>query len=114
MLEDRKKIDVKNERGQFVNYLALVIIILSSGILIVLISMASNNLGAKDGESFKGVKELLNILLPLVGTWMGTILAFYFSRDNFEAANNSVQQMVKQITTDEKLQEFKASDVMIK
>lgn len=27
--------------------------------------------------------------LPLLGTWVGTVLAFYFARDNFEAATDS-------------------------
>lgn len=34
-------------------------------------------------------------VLPLLGTWVGTVLAFYFSRENFEAANKSVQDLVK-------------------
>jgi hypothetical protein len=42
-------------------------------------------------------------LLPLLGTWVGTILAFYFSKENFEAASRSVTEMAKQMTPQQKL-----------
>ncbi|PHS03076.1 MAG: hypothetical protein COA78_19310 [Blastopirellula sp.] len=32
---------------------------------------------------------VLTGVLPLLGTWVGTILAYYFSKDNFEAAASS-------------------------
>jgi hypothetical protein len=52
-------------------------------------------------------------MLPLWGTWIGTVLAYYFSKDNFESANRSVQKLVDKITTEKKLESVKASDVMI-
>jgi len=39
----------------------------------------------------------------LVGTWVGTLLAFYFSRENFESASRSMQQAIRQLTPDERL-----------
>lgn len=35
-------------------------------------------------------------LLPLLGTWVGTILAFYFARDNLQAATDSTVKLLKQ------------------
>lgn len=101
---------------RFVNTLALIIIILSGAIVLLLIYLAWRHIGGgKDDESFKNTKDVISILLPLVGTWMGTILAFYFSKENFEAANQRVKELVNQITSiDEKLQVLKASDVMKK
>src|SRR5436305_2257960 len=32
-------------------------------------------------------------VLPLLGTWVGTVLAFYFARDNLEAATQSTLQL---------------------
>jgi hypothetical protein len=32
-------------------------------------------------------------VLPLLGTWVGTVLAFYFARENFEAATQSTLQL---------------------
>jgi hypothetical protein len=36
-------------------------------------------------EAGDTAKEILAILLPVLGTWIGTVLAFYFGRENFEA-----------------------------
>jgi len=43
-------------------------------------------------------KEVFNSLLPMFGTWVGTLLAFYFSKDNFEAATRSVTNMAGKIS----------------
>jgi ascorbate-specific PTS system EIIC-type component UlaA len=32
-------------------------------------------------------------LLPLWGTWLGTVLAFYFGKANFEAASNAFKRV---------------------
>lgn len=100
------------DRATFVHYIASAIILLSAVVLLYI--LGSYFSGNRNYTSFREAKELLNILLPLIGTWMGTILAFYFSKENFQAANDSVKNLVNQITsTDEKLQVIKASDVMI-
>lgn len=101
--------------NRFVNYLAIMIIVLSAIILILLIAMVWAHVDAKAGDtSYQNTKDVIAILLPVIGTWMGTILAFYFSKENFEAANKRVQEMVSKISsTDEKLQVLKVSDVMI-
>ena len=59
------------------------------------------------------VQYIFGALLPLIGTWMGTILAYYFSKENFQAANQSVQNLVSQITSTQKLESIKTRDVMI-
>lgn len=103
-----------NDKWPFINTLAYTIVLFSAAVLIFLIVMASDHLADKD-DSFKSIKDFIGILLPLIGTWMGTILAFYFSKQNFEAANQRVREMVNQITTtDEKLETFNVADVMIK
>jgi hypothetical protein len=107
-----------SEKKLFVNKLALIIILLSGIILIILIIMAWRYIMKTEGAdnpSFTNVKDLLTILLPLIGTWVGTILAFYFSKENFSAANQRVKELINQITpTDSNLQVLNAVDVMIK
>jgi hypothetical protein len=57
------------------------------------------------GASFTGkpetVKEsaqlLVSSLLPVFGTWVGTVLAFYFSKENFEAANRGTIDLVRSV-----------------
>jgi hypothetical protein len=47
-------------------------------------------------------RSVFNALLPLLGTWVGTVLAYYFSRKNFESASQSVERMVT-LTVEQKL-----------
>src|SRR5262245_15336751 len=54
-------------------------------------------------EFVKNWKDITGILLPVIGTWIGTVLAFYFTKENFEAANRSVQSMVGRISLQDQL-----------
>jgi hypothetical protein len=45
---------------------------------------------------------IFNIILPVMASWVGTILAFYFGRENFESANKQVQEMVQRLTPDQR------------
>jgi hypothetical protein len=59
-------------------------------------------------------QNVLNSVLPLFGTWVGTVLAYYFSRDNFEAASASTERLVRQLSPEEKLRSTMVADVMSK
>ncbi len=52
-------------------------------------------------------------IVGLVGTWVGTVLAFYFSKENFDAASASTQKLVDSITTRDKLNSTLVKDAMI-
>jgi hypothetical protein len=52
-------------------------------------------------------------LLPLWGTWVGAVIAFYFGKENFDVANKSVQQVIDKLTPDEKIAKIPVKDVMI-
>lgn len=52
-------------------------------------------------------------LLPLWATWVGTIIAFYFGKDNFEAATKSYQDVIKSLTPDDKIASISVKDIMI-
>ncbi len=52
-------------------------------------------------------------VLPLLGSWVGTVLAYYFSRQNFESANRSVASLTKQLTGDDRLKAIPVKDKMI-
>ncbi len=41
---------------------------------------------AENGTKFTGVKEIISMILPVLGAWIGTVLAFYFSRENYITA----------------------------
>ena len=66
-----------------------------------------------EGNRFDAVQYVFSAVLPLLGTWVGTILAYYFSKENFELANRSVQEMAKQMTPIQKLKSIPVRDKMI-
>ncbi|HEY9151668.1 MAG TPA: hypothetical protein VIN60_02190 [Anaerolineales bacterium] len=44
---------------------------------------------------------IFNIILPVVASWIGTVLAFYFGRENFESANEQVRALVQRMSPEE-------------
>jgi hypothetical protein len=63
---------------------------------------------------FEMCKYLLGVLLPVIGAWVGTVLAFYFGRESFEAATRSATDLVRQLSPREKLQAESAGRAMMK
>jgi len=103
-----------NPRGFFgfvKDYIALAIVFFSFVIFGILIFRGFDYV--KEVENFKNVKDIISLFLPVIGTWMGTVLAFYFTRQNFEAASQSFQKTIDKLTGDDKLKAIKAVDVMI-
>lgn len=58
---------------------------------------------AKTTFFFDVAKFVLATLLPVVAAWVGTVLAFYFGKENFEAATKSVKDMASVLTSKDKL-----------
>ncbi len=56
---------------------------------------------------------VFNALLPLLGTWVGTVLAYYFSRKNFESASQSVERMIN-LTVEQKLGQMSVEKEMMR
>ena len=63
---------------------------------------------------FDIAKYVLGVLLPVIGAWVGTVLAFYFGQVNFEAASRSAANLVRQLSPREKLQAEAAGKAMMK
>jgi len=53
---------------------------------------------------------VLTAVLPLLASWVGTVLAYYYSSESLEAATRSVKDLV---TSQEKLEATPATEVMI-
>jgi hypothetical protein len=82
------------------NLIALVItslVVLATGAIAVFAII-------KDDFTFIG-----QTLLPLWGTWMGTVMAFYFGKANFEAGSNASKKM----TSEEKMESLLVRDTMV-
>jgi predicted transcriptional regulator len=88
------------------NKVAYYTLIISSSAIIVLaiITMVQSN-----GEN---AMTIFNTTLPVFASWIGTVLAFYFGRENFESANKQVQEIVTTFK-DEKSSTYYSRDIMI-
>lgn len=86
-----------------------------SGAAILLIALATLAGAFRAGdEQFAQTSQLVfNSLLPLLGTWVGTVLAYYFSRKNFESASHSVERMVT-LTAEQKLGQLSVEKEMLR
>ncbi len=65
---------------------------------------------AAEGEESDTAKLLLSSILPLLGTWVGTVLAYYFAKENFESAARATKELAG---IDEKLRSVPATTAMI-
>jgi len=63
------------------------------GLILIITGFSSDDYTIEKAISFIG-----QTLLPLWGTWFGTILAFYFTKENLDAANKSNQDLIKQLS----------------
>ncbi|GAB2691944.1 hypothetical protein GCM10027089_11940 [Nocardia thraciensis] len=45
----------------------------------------------------RAIQLVFSSTLPLLGTWVGTILAFYFARENFDAATESTYRISRAV-----------------
>jgi hypothetical protein len=78
----------------------IVVVVLGGGIL----NAVRKDVGKENAtQFFEMSKYILGVLLPVVAAWVGTVMAFYFGRENFQAASKSVQEMARQATSRDKL-----------
>jgi hypothetical protein len=97
----------KNQLGSQVVYFGLVVVA-ALGVVALLVT--------KDDPvevRFQHVKDILAILLPVIAAWVGTVLAFYFGRENFATASDKAMAMVKQMTPEQKLESIEVKSAMI-
>jgi hypothetical protein len=89
-------------------------VIFWSGIGIALVSLALIIATAARQPASLGtvVTTVFNTLIPLFGTWVGTVLAFYFSRENYAAAAKTTKDLVQQLG-DGRLKQIAVKDAWI-
>jgi hypothetical protein len=95
---------------------ALVAILAISILIIVVAGVNAIRVPEKEqrDQFFDMAKYVLGVLLPVIGAWVGTVLAFYFGQVNFEAASKSAANLVRQLSPREKLQAEAADRAMMK
>lgn len=57
-------------------------------------------------------ENVFTMVLPMVGTWVGTVLAYYFSGEAYEKASESLTDSVRMLT-DQKLASITVREAMI-
>jgi hypothetical protein len=90
----------------FREWLATIIVLISVLAVAVLGTIAIH------GDRMQA-KEILTMILPMIGTWVGTVLAFYFGKEQLEAATRSVTAIARELTPEEKLRSIKVTEKMI-
>jgi hypothetical protein len=95
---------------------ALVAILAIASLIIVIAGINAIRVPEKEqrDQFFDMAKYVLGVLLPVIGAWVGTVLAFYFGQVNFEAASKSAANLVRQLSPREKLQAESAANAMMK
>lgn len=90
----------------FREWLATIVVVVSLVAVAILGGLAIKSEAASS-------KEILTMVLPMIGTWVGTVLAFYFGKEQLEAATRSVTSIARELTPDEKLRSIKVIEKMI-
>jgi hypothetical protein len=85
------------------NFIAVSITILSAIVTIFVICVA---LGQKEFEF------IASSLFPLIGTWMGAIIAYYFAKENFDAAASQYNKVIDKLTPEQQLGSISVSSAM--
>ncbi|MEK9628576.1 MAG: hypothetical protein VW455_06105 [Nitrospinota bacterium] len=90
------------------------LVLLISGAAILLTSAIAliAAIGVNNQTFLQTSDRVFTSILPLVSTWVGTVMAFYFSKDNFDAAQQSVRDTYKDMFQD-RLKSKKVEEVMI-
>lgn len=75
--------------------------LVSSGMAIMILAM----IAISEDKTGKNALSIFNTTLPVFASWVGTVLAFYFGKENFKSANKQVQEMVSKMGSGEKEKE---------
>jgi len=64
---------------------------------VIVISSAIAERSDHKGEVMSAAQALTLVSVAIVGTWGRTILAFYYTKENYEAANRGTLDLVKSL-----------------
>ena len=101
--------DPDPERRSTADRLATGVVLLAGAILLTLVVITMITTSDPSGDS----KSILNAVLPLIASWVGTVLAYYYSRENLQAATRSATEIARGLSGAEKLKTLVARETMI-
>ena len=88
----------------------LVSVVSIGGVVVLAITMILIGYLQNNREN---ITMVFTAVLPLFGAWVGTILAFYYGKENFEAASRSVTRIAEAVGPGEKLKALPVAGNMI-
>jgi hypothetical protein len=68
---------------------------------------------ASADKKYEASTLVFNALLPLFGTWVGTLLAFYFSKENLDSATRNINELTRVVSGMDRLKSVLALDKAI-
>ena len=76
-------------------------VVIGAGLfIIVFLSCLTIYVGSSTEEPFEATQMVFNAVIPLIGTWIGAVIAFYFGRDNYDAAAQQVMALTRETLDD--------------
>jgi uncharacterized membrane protein len=88
------------------------LVIFATIALVVLAAIVMSAAAYGSPGSIKDTAQLLfSSLLPLFGTWVGTVLALYYTKENFGSASRNTLDLVRSVS--QRLASTKATDAMM-
>jgi hypothetical protein len=113
-MTDKPSTQNGNDQPPEIGGIAKLVLGLAGGAIIGISAVSLAGAAWVGPEQFAQTSQMVfNALLPLLGTWVGTVLAYYFSRKNFESASQSVERMVN-LTTEQKLGQIVVAKEMLR
>jgi CBS domain-containing protein len=91
VIMDKKENKTQNGNQQYVAYFVL------GFSAVVLVALGITAIVIQPDEAI----NIFNVILPVVASWVGTVLAFYFGRENFVAANEQVRELVQRLSPEQ-------------
>jgi hypothetical protein len=83
---------------------SIAIVVLAAALMLAFVVLASLNplsqVASKIDTLLPGV---FNTVLPVIATWVGTVLAFYFGSENFRQAAESTREALGQLAPENKI-----------
>jgi hypothetical protein len=102
--------------ADFTNVLAYVVVTFA---FVAIFAIARQVIKVGGGQPFDANKALdtakfvFGAILPLLGTWVGAVLAHYFQKENLATATQSIADLAKTVSNTGKLSSLAAKDFMI-
>lgn len=93
-------------KSRTTNTLTKIIIVFGFTIIIVLSWVIINIAG--DSEKLETSKWVFNATIPLIATWVGTVIAYYYGKDNYESATAQALALTR-----ENLDDLRVENIMI-